>query len=103
MCRHRIALAIDGQAHRLGSGVRLSPNCARVRLQLDLLDRMILSGVAGISDTTNPACLSALMTAGAGPSIGISPTPLAPNGPCLYGFSRIFTVIGGVSSVVGMM
>jgi hypothetical protein len=43
------------------------------------------------------------MTAGAGPSIGISPTPFAPNGPSGYGFSRMTTSIGGVSSVVGMM
>src|SRR6185295_17839487 len=62
-----------------------------------------LSGVAGISRISNPACRSALTTAGAGPSIGISPTPLAPNGPCLYGFSSIVTASGGVSSVVGMM
>ena len=64
---------------------------------------MIFSGVAGISRRSKPACRSALMTAGAGPSIGISPTPFAPNGPCLYGFSSITTSIGGVSSVVGMM
>ena len=64
---------------------------------------MILSGVAGISAMVTPACRSALITAGAGPSIGISPTPFAPNGPCTYGRSRISTVIGGVSSVVGMM
>src|SRR4051812_18580043 len=62
---------------------------------------MIRSGVAGIARRSKPACRSALITAGAGPSIGISPTPLAPNGPCLYGFSSIATAIGGVSSVVG--
>ena len=39
--------------------------------------------------TSKPAWRSALTTAGAGPSIGISPTPLAPNGPCLYGCSRM--------------
>src|SRR5688572_20657184 len=39
------------------------------------------SGVAGIERTSKPQCRSALITAGAGPSIGISPTPLAPNGP----------------------
>lgn len=44
---------------------------------------MILSGKAGISRTSKPACRRALTTAGAGPSMGISPTPLAPNGPCL--------------------
>jgi len=42
---------------------------------------MIFSGVAGISRTSTPACLIAFTTAGAGPSIGISPTPFAPNGP----------------------
>src|SRR5262249_5603816 len=65
--------------------------------------RMMRSGVAGISRTSKPACLRALIAAGAGPSIGISPTPLAPNGPCSYGFSRTTTSIGGKSSVVGMM
>ena len=54
---------------------------------------MIVSGVAGISRTSKPACRSALITAGAGPSIGISPTPFAPNGPCWYGFSSITTSI----------
>src|SRR5262249_16162343 len=61
------------------------------------------SGVAGIARTSKPAWRSALITAGAGPSIGISPTPFAPNGPCGYGFSSRTTCIGGVSSVVGMM
>src|SRR5262249_12310057 len=65
--------------------------------------RMLFSGVAGISRTSKPAWRIALTIAGAGPSIGISPTPLAPNGPCSYGFSRITTSIGGVSSVVGTM
>src|SRR5207244_3369509 len=64
---------------------------------------MTFSGVAGISLTSKPACRSALMTAGAGPSIGISPTPFAPNGPCAYGLSRMTMSIFGVSSVVGMM
>ena len=36
---------------------------------------MIFSGVAGISRTSTPAWRSALTIAGAGPSIGISPTP----------------------------
>ena len=62
---------------------------------------MIFSGVAGISRRSKPACRSALITAGAGPSIGISPTPFAPNGPCVYGFSSITTSSFGVSSVVG--
>ena len=64
---------------------------------------MIRSGVAGTSRTSNPPCLKALTTAAAGPSIGISPTPFAPNGPCGYGFSNITTSSGGVSSDVGMM
>src|SRR5919109_1620850 len=64
---------------------------------------MSFSGVAGISRISNPACRSALMTAGAGPSIGSSPVPFAPKGPCGYGFSSTVTSIGGVSSVVGMM
>ena len=45
----------------------------------------------------------ATSTLAAGPSTGHSPTPLAPNGPCRYGFSTISTVIAGVSRVVGMM
>src|SRR5262245_57689805 len=64
---------------------------------------MIFSGVAGISRTSMPACRIALTTAGAGPSIGISPTPFAPNGPRAYGFSSTTTSSFGVSSVVGMM
>jgi hypothetical protein len=43
----------------------------------------ILSAVAGISLTSNPAWRMALTTAGATPSSGISPMPFAPNGPCL--------------------
>src|ERR1051326_2668131 len=62
----------------------------------------IFSGVAGISRRSIPALRIALITAGAGPSIGISPTPLAPNGPWAYAFSRITTSIFGVSSVVGI-
>src|SRR6185369_12443238 len=61
------------------------------------------SGVAGISRTSKPACRSAFATAGAGPSIGISPTPFAPNGPCVYGRSSTTTSMSGVSSVVGTM
>ena len=61
------------------------------------------SGVAGIARTSKPAWRRALTTAGAGPSIGISPTPLAPYGPCLYGRSRMTVSIGGVSGGVGMM
>src|SRR6266540_903999 len=46
------------------------------------------SGVAGISSSHTPvASWIAAMMAGAGPSIGSSPIPLAPNGPREYGFS----------------
>src|SRR5262249_44045765 len=64
---------------------------------------MIFSGVAGISRTSTPACRIAFTTAGAGPSIGISPTPFAPNGPLVYACSSNTTSMDGVSSVVGMM
>ena len=65
---------------------------------------MMRSGVAGIASSRLPvAARMALTIAAAGPSMGHSPTPLAPNGPCAYGFSTISTAIGGVSSVVGMM
>jgi hypothetical protein len=52
--------------------------------------------------TSSPAWRIAFTTAGAGPSIGSSPSPLAPNGPPAYGFSSITMSMGGVSSVVGM-
>src|SRR5206468_2413996 len=103
--------AVDPGVKRQGSGLS-----ARVRLKPDTTNDsgctkatseraacINFSGVAGISRTSMPACRSALMTAGAGPSIGISPTPFAPNGPCAYGFPAITISIGGVSSVVGMM
>ena len=45
----------------------------------------------------------AATTAGAGASIGSSPTPFAPNGPREYGISTISTSIGGASIAVGMM
>ena len=64
---------------------------------------MTRSGVAGISRTSSPRCRMALITAGAGPSMGSSPSPLAPNGPSAYGFSSITTSIDGVSSVVGIV
>src|SRR5262249_39492218 len=60
------------------------------------------SGVGGTARRSSPGWRSALTTAGAGPSIGISPTPFAPNGPCGYGLSSSTTCIAGVSSVVGM-
>ena len=39
------------------------------------------SGVAGIARMSRPRWRMAFTIAGAGPSIGISPTPFAPNGP----------------------
>src|SRR5512142_1738196 len=39
------------------------------------------SGMAGISHTSNPSWRMAFTTAGAGPSTGSSPRPLAPDGP----------------------
>jgi len=39
------------------------------------------SGVAGIARMSSPRWRMAFTIAGAGPSIGISPTPFAPNGP----------------------
>ena len=58
----------------------------RSRSRLSRAGRVISrSGVAGIARTSKPTWRSALTTAGAGPSIGISPTPLAPYGPCTVG------------------
>ena len=46
------------------------------------------SGVAGIAERQIPVAFSmACSRAGAPPSMGSSPTPLAPKGPCLVGFS----------------
>src|SRR6185295_1640275 len=42
---------------------------------------LIVSGSAGIERTSIPRCRMAFTTAGAGPSMGSSPRPLAPNGP----------------------
>ena len=52
---------------------------------------------------TPSAVLDALAIAGATPSIGSSPMPFAPNGPCAYGRSSKYTRIGGRSIDVGMM
>src|SRR5205814_2636006 len=60
------------------------------------------SGVAGMARTSRPAWRMAFTTAGAGPSMGNSPRPLAPNGPPAYAFSSMTMSMGGVSSVVGM-
>src|SRR6516225_8474790 len=65
-------------------------------------DAASTSGVAGIERTSRPAWRSAFTTAGAGPSMGSSPTPLAPNGPPAKWFSSMTMSMGGVSSVVGM-
>src|SRR5204863_41570 len=45
---------------------------------------------------------TAFTIAGAGPSIGSSPSPLAPPAPCGYGFSRNATRTAGTSSDVGI-
>ena len=56
------------------------------------------------SGTSRPVAWKiAAATAGAGTSIGSSPTPLAPHGPREYGRSTSMTSIGGTSSEVGMM
>src|SRR5581483_4561014 len=62
------------------------------------------SGVIGISVTNAPVALkTAAAIAGAAPSIGSSPRPFAPKGPCGYGFSTMIVSISGASSAVGMM
>src|SRR5207237_9663326 len=54
----------------------------------DSTARMTRSGLNGRSGISLPvACNTAPTTAGAGPSIGSSPSPFAPYGPCGYGFS----------------
>src|SRR6185503_6709329 len=66
---------------------RMRPHAGPFAIQREAHAAMIFSGVAGMSRTSTPAWRIALTTAGAGPSIGISPTPFAPNGPRGYGFS----------------
>src|ERR1700727_318365 len=62
------------------------------------------SGRRGISANETPmACSIALRMAGAGPSMGSSPMPLAPSGPWDEGTSSKVTWIGGMSTLVGMM
>src|SRR5262249_28990198 len=74
------------------------------KLRLHAMALMMRSGVAGTASSRLPvAAWIALRIAAAGPSIGHSPTPLAPKGPFGYGSSTISTLMGGVSSVVGMM
>src|SRR5262249_20605174 len=62
------------------------------------------SGVAGMRVIRAPTASSiAFKIAGAGPSIGTSPIPFAPEGPPSYGTSSKKTRIGGTSAAVGMM
>src|ERR1700677_1023433 len=62
------------------------------------------SGRRGISVKAIPvACSIALRMAGAGPSMGSSPMPFAPNAPCREGISSKVTWMGGMSALVGMM
>src|ERR1700692_1033504 len=62
------------------------------------------SGRRGISVKEMPvACSMALRIAGAGPSMGSSPMPLAPPGPWGEGTSSKVTWMGGMSALVGMM
>src|SRR3989441_861182 len=63
---------------------------------------MSRSGVSGIARGSVPvAAATAFRIAGAGPSMGSSPSPFAPCAPCGYGFSTNATRIGGTSSLVG--
>src|SRR2546421_4418267 len=91
-----LAKDIEQPRHRVG----VDTDAAPVQRELHAIS---FSGVAGISRRSYPAWRSALITAGAGASIGISPTPFAPKGPCLYGRSISTTSRSGVSSVVGTM
>ena len=62
------------------------------------------SGRRGISVNETPmACSIALRMAGAGPSMGSSPMPLAPSGPWDEGTSSKVTWMGGISALVAMM
>src|SRR6185436_13445538 len=110
--QHRARAALAFAAAFLGAGQvtvfaqhvekprhRVRADISAFAVQREAHAAMIFSGVAGISRTSMPACLMALTTAGAGPSIGISPTPFAPNGPRGYGFSISTTSSFGVSSV----
>src|SRR5262245_51334991 len=62
------------------------------------------SGSNGIEFKETPNASSTAFTmAGAGPSIGSSPIPLAPYAPCMFPSSSKNTRIGGKSTEVGMM
>src|SRR5690606_13390954 len=64
----------------------------------------ITSGRIGSESIGRPSASStAAATAAAGPSIGISPTPLAPCGPNGYGSSIRIVSISGASAKVGTM
>src|SRR5262249_49549899 len=72
------ALLRSGQAAVLAQRVEqalhgMNRQARALAVQDQLHAFMIFSGVAGISRRSTPACRSALMTAGAGPSMGISP------------------------------
>ena len=72
--RERAALAVDGEARPSRRGV------------LARAPRAIRSGVIGSASTKRPMRVpTAAATAGAGMSIGSSPTPFAPKGPSEYG------------------
>src|SRR5437867_696454 len=68
---------------------RMRLDQCRLAVQRELHAARMISGVAGISHTSMPRCRMAFTIAGAGPSIGSSPSPFAPNGPSGYGFSRM--------------
>src|ERR1043166_5789705 len=88
-----LAQYVEEPAHWIGVDL------GRLSVQREAHAEMI-SGVAGTSRRSSPKCRSAFTTAGAGPSIGSSPSPLAPKGPPSYRFSSITTSYSGVSSVV---
>src|SRR6478672_3342453 len=90
-----LAQNVEQPGHRRRGGV------ARLAVQSESHSARC-SGVAGISLTSIESARRALTTAGAGPSIGSSPKPFAPNGPPGYGFSSITTSNSGVSSDVGI-
>src|SRR5690606_444989 len=59
--------------------------------------------IGSVSNGAPSASSTAFATAAAGPSIGISPTPLAPPGPNGYGHSMRCVSISGASANVGTM
>src|SRR5207302_4757646 len=90
----RRAVDLDRQLHRT------TPMGALHRGRL----AAIASGEIGSSSNATPSASStALATAAAGPSIGISPTPLAPPGPNGYGTSTRIVSSSGASANVGTL